>query len=157
MKKTLAYFLAAAMLLTLTACGQGDKSVGSVSAAVSSSQSAAASASAEDAQPEFDNSWASNEFEQQLTQPDFADWSVAEYTEGTSWTIFVKGEHYAAVKAYADQLRTCGFDRNEAEGDQYEGLAYTFEADNAAGYHARLVFEAINTEGIGNFQLTLSK
>lgn len=105
----------------------------------------------------FDTSWAGNEFERQLEQPPFEKWEVKEFVEGESWRIFVQDVHYNVAKEYANDLRSFGFTVNEEEKDGYSGLAYIFEADNASGYHAKLVFEAGDPSGMGSFSLKISK
>lgn len=106
----------------------------------------------------FDNSWATNEFELQLGEPEFETWEVKGYTEGESWSIFVTEVTYDDVKSYASALRSYGFSLNEEERDNYGGLGYVFEADNANGYHAELYFEAVYSDTLkGSFSLEISK
>ncbi|MBP3701846.1 MAG: hypothetical protein J6I64_08145, partial [Lachnospiraceae bacterium] len=105
----------------------------------------------------FDTSWATNDFEKQIGQPVFENWEVKEYVEGSSWTMFVKGVHYETVKEYAGSLQSYGFAVNIDENDGFDGLAYIYKADNASGYHCRLVFEAVSADGNGNFMLEISK
>ncbi len=111
----------------------------------------------EEPTPSFDSTWASNEFEQQIGGPVFADWEKGNYIEGASWEMEVRNINYDAVKKYAEELQSYGFCFNEKESDDYDGLAYRLEADNANGYHIEWVFEAISLEKVGHALLIISK
>ena len=112
---------------------------------------------ASDNVPAFDTSWADNEFAGQIAKPAFETWNVGSYTQGQSWEMFVQEVYYSAAKAYAAELRSYGFTKNENENDGFNGLAYIFEADNADGYHIKLVFEAGDKDGKGSFSVEISK
>lgn len=106
----------------------------------------------------FDTSWATNEFELQIAEPEFETWEVKGFTEGRSWKIFVTEVYYGDVKNYADALRSYGFHLNEEERDNYNGLGYVFCADNENGYRAELYFEAVYSDTLkGSFSLEISK
>ena len=174
MKKATALLLAFLMVLSLSACGNqttGESNAtngqtesttldsGETGAAeeISKPEETAAPTEPEEDAPAFDTSWASNEFESQLAEPEFENWKVSSYIDGQSWEIFVQAVHYDTVKAYAADLRSYGFADNESENDGFNGLAYIFEADNENGYHAKIVFEAGDRDGNGSFTLKISK
>ena len=180
MKKATALLLAFLMVLSLTA--SGDQPNGDSNATNGQTESATldsgetgtseeitqpqettepeeteAPTEPEEDAPAFDTSWASNEFESQLAEPEFENWKVSSHIEGQSWEIFVQAVHYNTVKAYAADLRSYGFADNESENDGFNGLAYIFEADNENGYHAKIIFEAGDRDGNGSFTLKISK
>lgn len=175
MKKWTIFLLSLLIILMLTACGNQETSSDAAVKATEpmETQSFVADLPKETSIPEttqpamttvptetasgFDNSWASNEFEQQIALPSFEKWEIKEYNEGSSWRIFVQDVHYDAVKEYSSMLQSYGFLQNAEEQDDYGGLAYIYEADNASGYHCKLIFEAGDRNGMGSFSLSLSK
>ena len=152
-------------LLLLSGCGgQGTEPVGKAEAEtpqVEQLDTAPVEADTPDASgetgPSFDNGWASNDFEMQLPEPTFEVWEVSQYVEGSSWRVDANRAEYGAVKAYADALRGAGFSNAVDENDGFDGLAYIFKADNDAGYHVELIFEADNQQGLGHAALELTK
>lgn len=158
MKKITTLILSMLFALSLVACGGQTDSVGKVdedkqqteqtdsiqqTEQVDSTQQTGTEV-AEEFSPAFDNSWASNEFEQQIPEP-FEGWEANVEFDGTSrW--FTQGKcPYETVKAYAETLRSCGFNLNEEVNDYQETLgtnAYEFEADNKNGYHISLYEES---------------
>ena len=175
MKKLITFLLSLLMILMLSACGSQEKSPDAAAKSAEPTETLASVAgltkeesisettlpamttAPAEATPGFDDSWASNEFEQQIALPSFENWEIKEYSEGSSWRIFVQDVHYDAVKEYSGMLQSYGFQQNVEEQDDYGGLAYIYEADNAAGYHCKLIFEAGDRNGMGSFSLALSR
>jgi len=152
MKKILAFMLAAVLAVSMAACG------GQAGENNSGAADANSDVTVTDDEKTFDSSWADNEFAMQIAQPAFENWNVKNFTEGESWSIFVKDVNYNTVKDYADSLRSYGFNINEEVNDSYKGLGYVFEAENAEGYHAELYFEAAFSDTLnGSFSLKISK
>lgn len=175
MKKWIAFLLCLLIILMFSACGSQEKTPDATIKATAPTEAPAPVADVQEETPateatmpavttvpteapsSFDNSWASNEFEQQIALPAFENWEVREYTEGSSWRIFVQNVHYDTAKEYGGMLQSYGFQQNVQENDNFNGLAYIYEADNTAGYHCNLIFEAGDRNGMGSFSLALSK
>ena len=169
MKKCISLMFVFVLLLSLCACG-GKTAVEETKATEAAKAPEVEQVSSEatvemETEPEvetenaaFDNSWATNEFELQLAEPEFETWEVRGFTEGESWSMFVTEVTYGYVKSYASELRSYGFNLNEEEQDNYGGLAYVFKAENANGYCAELCFEAVFSDTLkGSFSLKISK
>lgn len=149
MKKHFAFALSMALMLSLTACGNQTNNAESSTSGVESS---AASVSTEQPdlttedpapEPSFDNSWASNEFEQQLPQLPFTEYtSKASERESNAWYISVQNALYTDVKAYAEQLMQCAFTQNNWISDESDGIDYRFSADSETGFSITYDFNA---------------
>ncbi len=176
MKKAIALFLCLLMVTSLVACGNNNTATDDSQTSQVETENNETSTPEEsetptetetpveseepieESAPAFDTSWASNEFEQQIAEPAFESWEKGDYTEDASWAINISDIHYDEIKEYAEALRSYGFSINEEEGDNYKGYGYTFEADNANGYHVDLAFEANDPDTLnGHASLEISK
>lgn len=175
MKRTILILLSLLMVFSLAACGS---QTGTEETGTSNEQTEATTPAAKQTEPTtevtepaeteaaaepeteasaFDTNRASNEFEQQIAEPEFESWEVKEFTEGSSWSIFVPEIYYEDVKAYTDDLRSYGFNINEDEKDSYGGLGYLFAAYNESGYFVEMHFEAHYADTlIGRLSLEIS-
>lgn len=159
MKKAITLILSVLLVLSLAACGGQTDPVGKIdedkqqteqtdsiqqTEQVDSTQQTETEAP-EELTPAFDNSWASNEFEQQIPEPPLEGWEDEVEFDGVSRWLTQGKCPYETAKEYAETLRSCGFNLNEEMTDYKADLgtnAYTFEADNENGYHISLVEES---------------
>lgn len=157
MKRLFICLLAVIMTLYLTACGGNTEPV--QGADVSAPQVEAQSVESEPTDsmgqevekvveeetlsvPSFDNSWASNEYEKQIPQLPFANWSVAESHEESTYLIKIKDVLYTDAKAYGETLKACGFEFDLWVDDETGGGNYRLMAENKNGYAVDFDFNA---------------
>lgn len=147
MKKHIALALSMVLLLSATACsdqtGNAESSTSGVESSATSVSTEQPDSTDKDPEPSFDNSWASNEFEQQLPQLPFSEYtSKASERESNVWYISVQNALYTDVKAYAEQLMQCAFTQNNWISDESEGIDYRFSADSETGFSITYDFNA---------------
>lgn len=92
--------------------------------------------------PAMLDKWPDSELGRQVPAPPFADAIITESDD--SITLVKMGATIEEVKAYASKLKAAGFTVDETETEQtVAGFSiYTFMAENAAGYYAKLTLSA---------------
>lgn len=153
MKKTVAFTLSMLIALSLAACG-GQVAAEEISTEKEQTQIAEpetesseenaemVETKAAEAESAFDTSWAGNEFERQIPEIPFDNWSAGEAHDENAYLIKAKDVLYTDVREYGELLTACAFTRNLWVADESEGIEYRLSADNESGYSISYDFNA---------------
>ena len=160
MKRAIALLLALLMVLSLAACGSQaiteESSTTNEPAETTTpeveetkqTEESTETVETESAGTEaaFDNSWASNEYEQKIPEPPFENWFVVETENENEYLIYAEDVLYTEAKEYGELLATCAFTQNPDIDDTQDGMWYSLYAANGAGFMLNYVFGAYSSD-----------
>ena len=160
MRKAIAILLSLLMVLSLAACGsqttteeggttneQTEATTPEVEETEQNEESTEiVEATAPETEPAFDNSWTNNDYEKQIPEIPFDNWSVGEAHDENAHRIKVKDVLYTDAKEYGELLTDCAFTQNLWVADETEGLEYRLAADNESGFSISYDFNAYSDD-----------